>query len=93
MEVVQGTQVRIDVTVTDPDTGQPTDPITLVCRIQDPTGDTTDQTLAQLTRLGLGRYRAIMDTSACANTWSYQWTANNLLANVLRGTVNVTPAI
>ncbi len=94
MDFVQGTQVRIDVYVTGTDSGQAVDPVTLVCVIQDPTGDVTEQDLSTLQRLGTGRYRAIMDTSPCANTWAYQWIANDdALDNVIRGSVNVIPAI
>lgn len=92
-QYVQGTQVRLDLDVTDTDTGRRTDPDTLVCRVQNPTGEITEQDLAVLVRLSIGRYRAIVDTSPCPHAWFYQWIANDELENAVRGSFDVTPAI
>lgn len=74
MDYVQGTKVRLDLSITNADTGQPVVPAALTCRIQDPDGHVTDQTLAAgLTVLGVGQYRAIMDTAAAPGTWPYEW--------------------
>ena len=94
MSYVQGTKVRLDVTVTNTDTGALMDPATLVCRIQDPNGNTTDQALGSgVTRLGLGKFRAIMDTAPAPKIWNYQWIANDSTETVVRGQVSVRSAL
>jgi len=91
---VQGTKVRLDVTVTNTDTGALMDPATLVCRIQDPTGAVTDQALGTgVIRLALGKFRAIMDTAPAPKVWSYQWIANDSTETAVRGQVSVRTGI
>ena len=94
MAFIQGSKVRLDVTITDTDTGLPVDPSTLVCRIQDPTGTITDQDLGSgITRLALGSFRAIMDTAPSSKVWCYQWIANDSTETAVRGDVNVRATI
>lgn len=93
MSYVQGTKVRLDVTITDNDSGLPADPTTLVCRIQDPTPSTQpDQDLdSGVLRLDLGEYRALMDTSSAPGIWRYEWIVDDL--SYAKGQINVRSGI
>ena len=93
MDPVQGTNVRLDLAITNTDTGTPVDPSMLTCRIEDPDGHITDQTLTSgVSRLGPGLYRAIMDTAAAPGIWPYEWIVENGLS-IAQDEVNVLPAI
>ena len=92
MSYVQGTKVRLDVTVTDTDTTLLKDPATLVCRIEDPLGNVTDQTLTTgVLKLSTGEYRAIMDTTPASQIWLYEWIADGM--SIAKGQINVRSAI
>ena len=94
MSYVQGTKVRLDVTITDNDTGALTDPATLVCRIQDPDGNVTEQSLGSgVTRLSLGSFRAILDTAPAPKIWRYQWIANDSTETCALGQISVRSAL
>ena len=89
---MQGTQVRLDVAITDTDTGAVKDPTTLICRIQDPTGTVTDQTLTTgVSKLAAGSYRAIMDTTPAPLIWLYEWIADG--KSIAKGQISVRKAI
>ena len=92
MSYTQGTQVRLDVSITDTDSGLTIDPATLVCRVQDPLGNVTDQTLTSgVLKLEAGQYRALVDTTPASQVWLYEWIADN--ESIAKGQFNVRSAI
>lgn len=93
MDAVQGTKVRLDVDITNADTGQPVTPDLLTCRIEDPDGHITDQTLTTgVVLLSPGRYRATMDTSTAPGTWPYEWIVDDG-ESIVQDSVNVLSAL
>ena len=93
-DYVQGAKVNLDVAITNSDTGLASDPASLTCRIEDPSGHITDQTLnAGLTRLGTGQYRAIMDTTAASGPSGRTSRIADGGSSIVQDEVDVIPAM
>jgi len=100
MRVVQGTIVKTLLEFTDPDSGDPADPVDVIVWIWQPgtalTGPADTElrySLSQITRKEQGAYLAPIDTSPAHGVLSAEVEGTGTNAIVERFTINVTPRL
>lgn len=97
MSYIQGTMVRLRADFRDTETGDPTDPISVILTVERPNGTMVQYTLADGDVINdasaVGRFFYDLDTSLASGTWSYQFESTGNEATVGRKELTVRPRL